>query len=225
MPSIVVLDFGSQYAQLIVRRVRELHVYCELLPHDAPRAEIERLSPRGFILSGGPASVYDAGAPPLPPYVLDAGVPVFGVCYGMQLLAHALHGDVRPSTKREYGAAQVSVRQPDALFRDVPPQLHVWMSHGDAIERAPDGFAVLAQSPNTPIAAMGDAARRVYGVQFHPEVTHTEHGLDLLRNFVLNVCGCTPDWLPENIIEQSVARIREQVGDERVLCALSGGVD
>ncbi len=225
MQSIVVLDFGSQYAQLIARRVRELHVYCELLPHDAPRAEIERLSPRGFILSGGPASVYDAGAPTLPPYLLDAQSAVLGVCYGMQLLAHALRGDVHPSSKREYGPATISVCERDSLFRDVPHTLNVWMSHGDSIARVPDGFTVLARSANTPIAAMGDPARRIYGVQFHPEVTHTQHGVDVLRNFVYDLCGCAPDWTPANIVHESIASVRAQVGDARVLCALSGGVD
>ncbi|MEP7200589.1 MAG: glutamine-hydrolyzing GMP synthase [Chloroflexota bacterium] len=225
MQSIVILDFGSQTAQLIARRVRELNVYCELLPHDAPRAEIERLAPRGVILSGGPASVYEARAPQLPDYVRAPSVPVLGICYGMQLLAHELGGTVRPSDKREYGPATINVCDGEVLFRAVPRDLNVWMSHGDAIERAPDGFAVLAQSPNAPIAAMGDAARRIYGVQFHPEVTHTAHGLDILRNFVYDVCGCAPDWSPANIVAESIAQIQAQVGDGRVLCALSGGVD
>ena len=225
MKSIVVLDFGGQYAQLLARRVRELHVYCELLPYDAPRAEIERLSPRGFILSGGPSSVYDQGAPSLPPYLLDDGRPVLGVCYGMQLLAYALHGDVRPSSKREYGPALLSLSDTDPLFANLPPALNVWMSHGDSIARVPDGFRLLARSSNTPVAAMGNAARHIYGVQFHPEVTHTQHGTALLRNFVYDICGCTPDWTPANIVEESVAQIRAQVGAGRVLCALSGGVD
>ncbi len=225
MQSIVVLDFGGQYAQLLARRVRELHVYCELLPFDAPRAEIERLSPRGFILSGGPSSVYDEGAPQLPPYLLDPGAPVLGVCYGMQLLARALHGDVQPSSKREYGPAIVNLCAADPLLSTLPHSFNVWMSHGDSIARVPEGFHLLAQSGNTPIAAMGDPARRIYGVQFHPEVTHTQHGVDLLRNFVYDICGCVPDWTPANIIEESVAQIRERVGSARVLCALSGGVD
>ncbi len=225
MQSIVIIDFGSQYSQLIARRIRELKLYCELLPHDAPRAEIERLSPRGFILSGGPASVYDASAPTLPDYLLEMDVPVLGVCYGLQLLAHALNGVVRPATKREYGPATITVHDDSTLFRGVPHSLKVWMSHGDSIEQPPAGFSVLAQSANTPIAAMGDPVRRVFGVQFHPEVTHTQHGLDLLRNFVYDICGCQPDWYPANIIEETVAQVRAQVGDARVLCALSGGVD
>ncbi|MBI3731959.1 MAG: glutamine-hydrolyzing GMP synthase, partial [Chloroflexi bacterium] len=188
MQSIVILDFGAQYAQLIARRVRELNVYCELLPHDAPRAEIERLSPRGFILSGGPSSVYDAGAPSLPPYLRAPSAPVLGVCYGMQLLAHELGGVVRPAGRREYGPATVSICDDSNLFRALPSSLNVWMSHGDSIEQLPAGFTTLAQSPNTPFAAMSDPARRIYGVQFHPEVTHTEHGLDILRRFVLEVC-------------------------------------
>jgi GMP synthase (glutamine-hydrolysing) len=225
MQSIVILDFGAQYAQLIARRVRELNVYCELMPYDAPRAEIEKLSPRGFILSGGPSSVYDDGAPSLPPYVLEMGVPILGVCYGMQLLAYALHGVVRPSDKREYGPALIGVCDDSTLFHDMPRSLDVWMSHGDSIEQVPHGFTVLAQSPNTPIAAMGDVARRIYGVQYHPEVTHTQRGIDLLRNFVYDVCGCAPDWSPANIIEESIAEIGRTVGAARVLCALSGGVD
>jgi GMP synthase (glutamine-hydrolysing) len=224
MQSIVILDFGSQFTQLIARRVRELHVYCELLPHDAPRAEIERLSPRGFILSGGPSSVYDQGAPSLPAVVLESGVPVLGICYGMHLLAYHLDGIVRPTDKREYGPALVSVRE-SAIFAGVPEELNVWMSHGDTIERVPAGFEVLARSTNSPIAAMGSPARCIYGVLFHPEVTHTDHGLDVLRNFVYGICGCTPDWSPANIIEESITQVRSQVGDGRVLCALSGGVD
>ncbi|MBI3734839.1 MAG: glutamine-hydrolyzing GMP synthase, partial [Chloroflexi bacterium] len=195
------------------------------LPHDAPRAEIERLSPRGFILSGGPSSVYDAGAPSLPPYLRAPSVPVLGVCYGMQLLAHELGGVVRPAGRREYGPATISVCDDSNLFRALPSSLNVWMSHGDSIEQLPAGFTALAQSPNTPFAAMSDPARRFYGVQFHPEVTHTEHGLDILRRFVLEVCQCAPDWSPENIIQESVALVRALVGDGRVLCALSGGVD
>ena len=224
MQSIVILDFGSQFTQLIARRVRELHVYCELLPHDAPRAEIERLSPRGFILSGGPSSVYDPGAPGLPAVVLESGVPVLGICYGMHLLAHHLDGVVRPSAKREFGPANVSVCE-SAIFRGIPPELNVWMSHGDNTDQVPTGFEVLARSANSPIAAMGNALRGIYGIQFHPEVTHTEHGLDVLRNFVYDVCGCTPGWSPASIIEESITQVRAQVGEGRVLCALSGGVD
>ena len=224
MQSIVILDFGSQFTQLIARRVRELHVYCELLPHDAPRAEIERLSPRGFILSGGPSSVYDPGAPGLPPVVLESGVPVLGICYGMHLLAHHLDGVVRPSAKREFGPATVSVCE-SAIFRGIPPELNVWMSHGDNTDQVPTGFEVLGHSANSPIAAMGNAARGIYAIQFHPEVTHTEHGLDVLRNFVYDICGCTPGWSPASIIEESIAQVRAQVGEGRVLCALSGGVD
>ncbi|MBI5878384.1 MAG: glutamine-hydrolyzing GMP synthase [Chloroflexi bacterium] len=226
MQAIVILDFGAQYSQLIARRLRALHVYCELLPFDAPQAEIEKLSPRALILSGGPNSVYDPGAPALPAYVLASGLPVLGICYGMQLIAQALHGVVHRADRREYGPATITVGGPSALFHGVPPALNVWMSHGDSVERLPDGFATLAQSPNTPFAAIGDAARRIYGVQFHPEVTHTEHGLDILRNFVYDVCGVSPNWVPANIIEESIAQVRAQTGPQgRVLCALSGGVD
>jgi len=182
MQSIVVLDFGGQYAQLLARRVRELHVYCELLPYDAPRAEIERLSPRGFILSGGPSSVYDDGAPTLPPYLLNPSVPVLGVCYGMQLLAHALHGDVRPSAKREYGPALLNLCETDTLLANLPPALNVWMSHGDTATAAPPGFTVTAKTEVTPVAAIENPASGLYGVQFHPEVHHTRQGTALLRH-------------------------------------------
>src|SRR5512143_2925288 len=226
MQAIVILDFGAQYSQLIARRVRALNVYCELLPFDAPAAEIEKLSPAALILSGGPNSVYDSGAPALPEYVLKSGLPVLGICYGMHLLAQALDGTVRRADRREYGPATINVSRSSPLFHGVPPTLNVWMSHGDSIERLPDGFATLAQSPNTPFAAVGDAARKLYAVQFHPEVTHSEHGLDILRNFVYGVCGIAPNWLPAGIVEESIAQARALVGDNaRVLCALSGGVD
>jgi GMP synthase (glutamine-hydrolysing) len=226
MQTIVILDFGGQTAQLIARRVRELNVYCELLPFDAPLSVVETLNPRGIILSGGPMSVYEPGAPQLPDYLSKPDMPVLGICYGMQLLARLLGGVVSPSDKREYGPAVVTLKDGAALFDGVPPTLNVWMSHGDTIQQAPPGFAVLAQSHNTPVAAMSSDERHIYGVQFHPEVTHTEHGMDVLRNFVYGTCGCTPDWAPANIVEESIAQVRVLVGDEaRVLCALSGGVD
>jgi GMP synthase (glutamine-hydrolysing) len=226
MQTIVILDFGGQTSQLIARRVRELNVYCELLPFDAPWSVVEQMQPRGIILSGGPASVYEPGAPQLPEYLTHPTVPVLGICYGMQLLARLLGGVVSPSDKREYGPATVNLREADALFAGIPATLNVWMSHGDTIEQAPPGFAVLARSQNSPVAAMSSHAQHIYGVQFHPEVTHTEHGLDLLRNFVYDTCGCTPDWAPANIVEESIAQVRAQVGEQaRVLCALSGGVD
>ncbi|MBI4495010.1 MAG: glutamine-hydrolyzing GMP synthase [Chloroflexi bacterium] len=229
MPSqreaIAVIDFGSQYSQLIARRVRELGVYCELLPHDVDEARVRALDPRGFILSGGPASVYQEGAPQLPPAVLALGRPVLGICYGMQLLAHALGGRVAPSQRREYGHAVVRVCTPDyPLFRHLPPELPVWMSHGDVIERLPAGFRALAESEHSPVAAMA-SDQGLIGLQFHPEVVHTPAGKELLRNFLFEVCGCRGDWTSGSYVEQAAADIRARVGDGRVICALSGGVD
>lgn len=224
--TIVILDFGSQTTQLIARRVREAHVYCELFPYDAPAEQVLALQPKGFILSGGPASVYEPGAPTLPEYVLASGKPVLGICYGMQLLAHALGGQVAPATRREYGPAQIEVTDERApLFATLEKRLSVWMSHGDRIEALPPGFHALAATPNSPIAAMGDPKRGLYGVQFHPEVVHTPQGAAMLRNFVYDVCGCAPTWTPGSAIEESIARIREQVGSGQVVLGLSGGVD
>ena len=220
--SIAVLDFGSQYAQLIARRVREAHVYCELFPCDAPAERVLAIQPRGFILSGGPASVYAPGAPSLPSYVLASGLPVLGICYGMQLLAQALGGEVSPSVDREYGPAGIEVLVPGTLLDGLST---VWMSHGDRITRMPPGFTALAHSGNSPIAAMGDLDRKIFAVQFHPEVHHTPGGAVLLRRFAVDICSCAPNWTPESIIEASIASIRAQVGDERVLAAVSGGVD
>ncbi len=221
--SIAILDFGSQYAQLIARRVREAHVYCELFPWDTPAETVLALQPRGFILSGGPASVYAEGAPTLPGYVLQSGLPVLGICYGMQLLTHTLGGKVNPSLEREYGSASVESLLPNPLLPVL--SFPVWMSHGDRITELPPGFAALAKSGNSPFAAMGDFDRNYYGLQFHPEVKHTEGGAEILRRFAVEVCGCAPDWTPASIIGQSIARVRAQVGGERVLAAVSGGVD
>jgi GMP synthase (glutamine-hydrolysing) len=220
--SIAILDFGSQYAQLIARRVREAHVYCELFPWDAPAETVLALQPRGFILSGGPASVYGEKAPTLLPYILESGLPILGICYGMQLLTHTLGGTVSPSTEREYGPAEIQPLVPGTML-DVLSK--VWMSHGDRITRMPEGFVALAKSGNSPIAAMGDFKRKYFAVQFHPEVHHTPNGTQLLKHFALEVCGCTPDWTPASIIEESVSRVRQQVGGDRVLAAVSGGVD
>jgi len=225
--TIVVLDYGSQYSQLIVRRVRECHVYAELLPWNAPAEAVTALNPRGFVLSGGPSSVYDAGAPTLPEHVLARGLPVLGICYGMQLLAQRLGGRVAPSSSREYGSASVTVDRPeDPLFRDLPRVLEVWMSHGDRIEALPPGFAVLAHSEHSPIAAMVDISRRLYGLQFHPEVMHTPRGREIVRHFCVDVCGRAPDWDAGSFIEDSIAEIRETVGEQgSVVCGVSGGVD
>jgi GMP synthase (glutamine-hydrolysing) len=221
--SVAILDFGSQYAQLIARRVREAHVYCELFPWDAPAEKVLALHPKGFILSGGPASVYAEGAPTLLPYVIESGLPILGLCYGMQLLTYSLGGEVAHATEREYGPASVQTLIPNSLLPDC--SYPVWMSHGDRIMRPPEGFATIARSDNSPFAAMADPARKYYGLQFHPEVKHTPDGAEILRRFVVEVCGCAPDWTPASIIEASVTRIREQVGSERVLAAVSGGVD
>lgn len=227
--SIAILDFGSQYTQLIARRVREANVYCELFAWDTPAEDVLALEPRGFVLSGGPASVYASDAPHLPDYVLEQGVPVLGICYGIHLLAHNLGGQVARADKREYGPAQIQFVGPDnALFGNLKPQipnLKVWMSHGDSIATLPPGFEILARSGNSPVAAMGDLDRGLYGIQFHPEVVHTDRGEEILRNFAVEVCGCTPDWTPAAFVEQAVSAIREQVGDDRVVCGLSGGVD
>jgi GMP synthase (glutamine-hydrolysing) len=227
--AIAILDFGSQYTQLIARRVREARVYCELFPWDAPAGDVLALEPRGFILSGGPASVYASDAPHLPEYVLEQGLPVLGICYGMQLLARHLGGQVSPAVRREYGPAEVElIGPPNPLFSNFQlpiSNLQVWMSHGDSIAAPPPGFEVLARSVNSPVAAMGDIGRGLYGLQFHPEVAHTERGTDILRNFAGQVCGCAPDWTPTAFIEQALAAIRGQVGTERVVCGLSGGVD
>jgi len=226
--TIAVLDFGSQYSQLIARRVREANVYCELFAWDAPAENVMALRPRGFILSGGPNSVYDAGAPALPDYVLASGLPVLGICYGMQLLAHALGGVVAPATHREYGQADVEVDDCPLLPQQTQKpnsRISVWMSHGDRVEQLPPGFRVIARSANSPIAGMADDARRLYAIQFHPEVNHTQRGREIISHFVHSVCGCAAAWTPANIIDESVARIRAQVGDRPVICGLSGGVD
>ncbi len=223
MDSIAILDFGSQYAQLIARRVREAQVYCELFPWDAPAEDVLALRPKGFILSGGPASVYAEGAPTLPSYVLESGLPVLGICYGMQLLTHALGGRVDPAQEREYGPATVETIVPNPLLPS--SSFAAWMSHGDRITQLPPGFVAIARSSNSPCAAMADATRRYYGLQFHPEVKHTPSGAEILRRFVVEICGCHPEWTPASIIESSVARVRAQVGEERVLAAVSGGVD
>jgi GMP synthase (glutamine-hydrolysing) len=227
--TIAILDFGSQYTQLIARRVREANVYCELFAWDTPAKDVLALQPKGFILSGGPASVYAPDAPHLPDYVLEQSVPVLGICYGVHLLAHNLGGHVARADKREYGPAQIQFVGPDnVLFGNLKSQvssLKVWMSHGDSIATLPPGFEILARSGNSPVAAMGDLSKGLYGIQFHPEVVHTDRGEEVLRNFAVDVCSCTPDWTPEAFVDEAVSTIREQVGDGRVVCGLSGGVD
>jgi len=272
--TIIVLDFGSQYTQLIARRLRELSVYSEIWPPDTPADKIRVRAPVGIILSGGPKSVSDRGAPRCDPALFDMGPPVLGICYGMQLMAHTLGGRVAPAPQREFGhatvtisgravgvgsgagafrhgspettASSVEIRQgaggaeaveaadagpgqstadSDALFAGVPPEIRVWASHGDFVAAAPAGFSVVATSANAPVAAMADAGRGLYALLFHPEVAHTERGLDILRNFAYGVCGCTGDWTMASFVEEATAKIRAQVGGGRVVCALSGGVD
>ena len=222
--AIVIMDFGSQTSMLIARRVRELNVYCELLPHTADWERVRALNPKGFILSGGPASVHDDGAPSAPAYVYESGLPVLGICYGMQTMTTALGGRVTGGREREFGHAVIHhEREPD-LLAELPPAMPVWMSHGDRIAEVPPGFRVLASSETIPVAVMGND-QGLYGIQFHPEVVHTPEGDRLIRNFVREICGCRGDWTPANFVEQAVADIRAQVGDGRVICALSGGVD
>ena len=220
--SIAILDFGSQYAQLIARRVREAQVYCELFPWDAPAETVLAIKPKGFILSGGPKSVYELNAPHIQKFVLETGLPILGICYGMQALTYALGGQVDASAQREYGSAQIQPLIPGTML-DVLAQ--VWMSHGDRITRMPEGFVALAKSANSPFAAMGDMQRKYFGLQFHPEVHHTPNGAQVIKHFAVEICRAKPDWTPASIIEESVARIQNQVGKGRVLAAVSGGVD
>ncbi len=220
--SLAILDFGSQYAQLIARRVREAHAYCELFPWDAPQEKIMSIHPRGFILSGGPRSVYEESAPFIQKFILESGLPILGICYGMQALTHALGGQVDASAQREYGSVEIEPLLPAPLLANLS---QVWMSHGDRITKMPEGFAALAKSGSSPCAAMGDFERKYFGVQFHPEVRHTLNGSELLKHFALNICGIKPEWTPASIIEEAVQRIRAQVKSERVLAAVSGGVD
>lgn len=223
MDTIIVLDFGSQYAQLIARRVREAHVYCELIPWNESSQKVMSLKPRGFILSGGPASVYDPQAPHIPAYVIESQLPILGICYGMQALTQALGGAVAASLKREFGSAEVETLLTNLLLPE--GRRLVWMSHGDRIERLPEGFIALASSPNSPFAAIGNLERRYFGVQFHPEVRHTQGGSDIIRNFVVGVCAACPEWTTDSIISETIKRIHNQVGKELVLSAVSGGVD
>jgi len=223
MDSIAVLDYGSQYTQLIARRVRELRVYCEIFPWDAPAEKVMALAPRGVILSGGPSSAYGENAPFLTQYLIESGLPILGICYGMQAMAVALGGRVIPAQSREYGLAEISVCLDNPLLPSVSQT--VWMSHGDRIDSLPEGFVKLAESSNSPLAAMYDEQRKYFGVQFHPEVRHTQRGMQILSNFALGICACKADWTPHNIIERSIQAIRSQVGDEAVISAVSGGVD
>jgi len=223
--TLIVLDFGSQFTQLIARRLRELSVYSEIVPYNTPAAEIAARKPVGIILSGGPRSVSEATAPRCDTAVFDAGVPVLGICYGMQLMTDALGGRVAPAPHREFGLATIKIADKAPLFAGVPSELRVWASHGDFVAAAPAGFAVTATSANAPVAAMADEDRRFYALLFHPEVAHTDRGTEILRSFAFDICGCTGDWTMASFVQESVEKIRAQVGDKHVVCGLSGGVD
>jgi GMP synthase (glutamine-hydrolysing) len=223
--AVAIIDFGSQYSHLIARRVRECNVYCELFPWNSPLSKIMSIHPRGFILSGGPASVYEKNAPLTPVGIYESHLPVLGICYGMQSITHQLGGTVAPGSKHEYGQAVLHISDENsALFKDLETSLTVWMSHGDEIMDMPAGFRSLAYTENSPNAVISDGSK-LFGLQFHPEVAHTPQGKQIIRNFLYNICGCHGAWTPGNFILESIASIKEQVGDGRVICALSGGVD
>ncbi|MBY8849697.1 glutamine-hydrolyzing GMP synthase, partial [Saccharothrix sp. MB29] len=223
---VLVIDFGAQYAQLIARRVREAQVYSEVVPHTTPVAELLERDPAAIVLSGGPSSVYEPGAPQVDPKLFEVDVPVFGICYGFQAMAGALGGTVERTGAREYGRTELGVRQDGGLLHDELPASHpVWMSHGDSVTKAPEGFTVTATSEGAPVAAFEDPQRRFAGVQYHPEVGHSPHGQEVLRRFLHDIAGIRPQWTTSSIVDEQVARIREQVGDGKAICGLSGGVD
>jgi GMP synthase (glutamine-hydrolysing) len=223
--NVLVLDFGSQYTQLIARRIREFDVYSEILPFNAALEEIRAFAPKGIVLSGGPSSVYDEGAPMPDPGIFSLGVPILGICYGMQVMAHMLDGRVAGSLKREYGRAVLRVDIDTGLLRGVGESTRVWMSHGDRIEALPSGFRSIAHTDNAPLAAMSEQDKKLYALQFHPEVVHTEEGVRILKNFVFDICGSKPTWRMSSFIDRAVSDIRGKVGEKSVICALSGGVD
>jgi len=225
---ILILDFGSQYTQLIARRIRECQMYSEIHPYDIPVGKVRSLSPKGMIFSGGPASVYEKNAPRCDPALLRMGIPILGICYGMQLISHLLGGKVNRSEKREYGKAKLILDRSGKLFKHIGgkgSQLEVWMSHGDQIKTVPSGFHAIAHSRNTPFAAMEDVPKKIYGLQFHPEVVHTPKGLDILKNFLFTICECSKLWTMRSFSEQAISDLRKKIGSGKVICALSGGVD
>jgi GMP synthase (glutamine-hydrolysing) len=222
---VLIFDFGAQYVQLIARRVREQNVFCQIVRHDLPAARVAELQPRGLILSGGPASVYEPGAPHCDPRIFDLGIPVLGICYGMQLACQALGGEVKPGTGREFGRAHCHVLESDSLFQDVPQDTVVWMSHGDQVESITGDFVPLAATDSCPIAAVRHRTRPVFGLQFHPEVSHTAQGGQILRNFLYGPCGCQGLWQMQSFLEKTVGDLRQRIGSQRVICGLSGGVD
>src|SRR5579871_205544 len=225
---VLVMDFGAQYTQLIARRVRECHVYCEIVPHDTPVHTLIDRNPRGIILSGGPSSVYEPNAPHADPALYDTGIPILGICYGLQLMAYQLGGEVRPADHRAFGRAELKILDPQPLFEgigDAGDRMPCWMSHGDKVIHLPAGFEVLATTESAPVAAIANRDRRLFGVQFHPEVEHTPFGTELLRSFLMGPCGCQGTWTPSGFIEEAVEKIRQEVGDAGVVCGVSGGID
>ena len=222
---IIVLDFGGQYNQLITRRIRDLGVYSELHSHKITAEKIKELNPTGIIFSGGPNSAYAEDSPKCDERIFELGIPVLGICYGMQLMTHHFGGKVEKANHREYGKATIAIREMNDLYTDLPEEQTVWMSHGDLVFAPPEGFQTDVTSPSCPVAGMSDPSRNLYGVQFHPEVRHSEYGNELLKNFVMNICKCDAVWSMENFIEDEIEKVRNAVGDQRVLCALSGGVD
>jgi GMP synthase (glutamine-hydrolysing) len=222
---VLIFDFGTQYGQLIARRVREQNVFCQLVRHDLPARRVAELNPRGLILSGGPASVYEQGAPHCDPGIFDLNIPVLGICYGMQLACQALGGEVKPATSREFGRATCHIQEVDGLFAGVPEETVVWMSHGDQVQTVNGEFVPLAATPTCPVAAVRHRHRPIFGLQFHPEVGHTPYGSRILRNFLHDVCGCQGLWRMQSFIDTTVAALRQRIGNQRVICGLSGGVD
>ncbi len=222
---VLVMDFGGQYSQLIARRIRECGVYCEIIPYNTHVEQILEYRPKGIVFSGGPSSVYTDNAPKCDKKVFELGIPVLGICYGMQLTAYSLGGKVAHAQSREYGNTHLYIDKNSDIFSEISTETQVWMSHGDYIDTPPENFVVTAHTNNTPVAAMANAQKRIYGVQFHPEVVHTPEGLKMIRNFLFTICGCSGDWDMGSFVDQAVKKIREQVGNKRVLCALSGGID
>lgn len=222
---IVILDFGAQYSMLIARRIRECNVYCEVLPHNTPINELKNRKVKGIILSGGPASVYENGAPFPDTDLFYSGIPILGICYGLQLIGKELGGEVKPGITREYGKTQLIIDDQTNLFAGLSQDIQTWMSHGDSVAKLPEGFKSLAHTNNTKNAAIGNINKKIYGVQFHPEVVHTPNGIEIIKNFVYIICGCKPTWTTKNFIETTVSEIKQTIGHEKILCALSGGVD
>ncbi len=222
---VVVLDFGGQYNQLIARRIRDMHVYSELLPHDTPIEKLRKMSLKGIVFSGGPRSVYGEDAPTIDRQIYELGVPILGICYGMQLMAKDFHARVDRAVSREYGLASMQLQSELPLFKGTPKEQRVWMSHSDVVIEVPEGFTLDASTPSAPVAAMSAREKQLYGVQFHPEVQHTDYGEQLLQNFLFEICGCSPNWRMDNLLEEAIRDIRVTVGDKKVLMALSGGVD